>query len=40
VPLPPPGPGPALGAHSEQILCEAGVSAEEIAALRAGGALG
>ena len=40
VPLSPPGPGPALGAHSEEILREAGVSAEEIAALRASGALG
>ncbi len=40
VPLSPPGPGPALGAHSEEILREAGVSAEEIAALKASGALG
>lgn len=40
VPLSPPGPGPALGAHSEEILREAGVSSEEIAALRASGALG
>jgi formyl-CoA transferase len=40
VPLPPPRPGPALGAHSEEILSEAGVAREEIAALKACGALG
>jgi crotonobetainyl-CoA:carnitine CoA-transferase CaiB-like acyl-CoA transferase len=40
VPLPPPEPGPALGAHSEEILREAGVPPEEIAALKACGALG
>ena len=40
VTLPAPGPGPALGAHSEDILCQAGVSAEEVAALKASGALG
>jgi formyl-CoA transferase len=39
VALPPPGPGPALGAHSEEILREAGVAPEEIAALKASGAL-
>jgi formyl-CoA transferase len=40
VPLPPPGPGPSLGAHSDEILCEAGLSPEEIADMRASGALG
>ena len=40
VALPPPGPGPALGQHSEEILREAGVAPEEIAALKACGALG
>jgi crotonobetainyl-CoA:carnitine CoA-transferase CaiB-like acyl-CoA transferase len=40
VPLPPPGPGPSLGAHSEEILREAGLTPEEIAELRASGALG
>jgi formyl-CoA transferase len=39
-PLPPSRPGPALGAHSEEILREAGVSDEEIARLRTSGALG
>jgi crotonobetainyl-CoA:carnitine CoA-transferase CaiB-like acyl-CoA transferase len=39
VSLAPPGPGPALGEHSDEILREAGVSAEEIAELRASGAL-
>jgi formyl-CoA transferase len=38
--LPPPGPGPALGAHSEEILREAGVTPDEIAELRDSGALG
>ena len=38
--VPPAEPGPGLGAHSEEILREAGVSADEIAALRASGALG
>jgi len=38
--VPPAEPGPALGAHSEAILGEAGVSAEAIAALKASGALG
>jgi crotonobetainyl-CoA:carnitine CoA-transferase CaiB-like acyl-CoA transferase len=40
VPLPPPGPGPALGAHSEEILREAGLNTEEIGELKASGALG
>lgn len=40
VPLAPPGPGPALGAHSEAILREAGVGDDDIAALKASGALG
>ena len=40
VPLPPPGPGPALGAHSEEILQEAGLTSREISELRAIGALG
>ncbi len=40
VPLPPPGPGPSLGAHTGEILQEAGLSPEEIADLRACGALG
>ena len=40
VPLPPPGPGPSLGAHSDEILREAGLSPEEIADMRASGALG
>ena len=39
VPLPPPGPGPALGAHSEDILREIGLTPGEIAALKASGAL-
>ena len=33
------GPAPALGQHSEQILAEAGLSREEIARLRASGAI-
>jgi crotonobetainyl-CoA:carnitine CoA-transferase CaiB-like acyl-CoA transferase len=40
VSLPPATSGPVLGAHSEAILGEAGVGAEEIAALKALGALG
>ena len=40
VPLAPPGPGPSLGAHSDEILREAGLSPEEIADMRASGALG
>ena len=40
VPLPPPGPGPSLGAHSDEILREAGLSPEEIADMRTCGALG
>jgi len=40
VALSPPGPGPMLGAHSHEILREAGVPPEEIAALKASGALG
>ncbi len=40
VALPPPAPGPALGQHSEEILREAGMSPEEIAGLKASGALG
>jgi crotonobetainyl-CoA:carnitine CoA-transferase CaiB-like acyl-CoA transferase len=40
VALPPPAPGPALGQHSEEILREVGMSPEEIAALKASGALG
>jgi formyl-CoA transferase len=40
VPLPPPGPGPSLGAHSEEILQEAGLTPAEIADLRASRALG
>lgn len=39
VPLPPPGPGPALGAHTEDILREIGLTPGEIAALKASGAL-
>ncbi len=34
-----PGPGPALGQHTDVILREAGLSENEIAALRAGGAV-
>jgi crotonobetainyl-CoA:carnitine CoA-transferase CaiB-like acyl-CoA transferase len=33
-------PGPALGAHSSEVLAEAGYSENEMAALRATGALG
>lgn len=40
VPLPPAGPGPSLGAHSDEILREAGLSPEEIADMRTCGALG
>jgi formyl-CoA transferase len=40
VAVPPARPGPALGAHGDDILSEVGVSAQEIAALRASGALG
>jgi len=40
VPLLPPGPGPTLGAHSEAILQEAGLTSREISELRAMGALG
>jgi crotonobetainyl-CoA:carnitine CoA-transferase CaiB-like acyl-CoA transferase len=40
VPLPPPGPGPSLGAHSEEVLREAGLTPDEISELRASGALG
>lgn len=40
VALPPPGPGPSLGAHSEDVLREAGLTPEEIAELKASGALG
>jgi formyl-CoA transferase len=32
-------PAPALGQHSEQILAEAGLSRDEIASLRASGAI-
>jgi formyl-CoA transferase len=32
-------PAPALGQHNEEVLREAGLSASEIAALRAGGAM-
>jgi formyl-CoA transferase len=32
-------PAPALGQHSDQILAEAGLSREEIAGLRASGAI-
>ncbi len=39
VKVPPPRPGPALGTHSVEVLREAGVDAEEIAALTAAGAL-
>jgi formyl-CoA transferase len=39
VTVPPASPGPTLGAHSVQILREAGLPAEEIAALQAAGAL-
>jgi crotonobetainyl-CoA:carnitine CoA-transferase CaiB-like acyl-CoA transferase len=40
VELPRPHPGPALGAHSDEILRELGIASEEIAELRAKGALG
>jgi crotonobetainyl-CoA:carnitine CoA-transferase CaiB-like acyl-CoA transferase len=40
VPLPPPRPGPSLGAHSDEILREAGLTPEEIAEMRTCGALG
>ena len=40
VPLPPAGPGPSLGAHSDEILREAGLTPEEIADMRTCGALG
>lgn len=39
VPLPAPGPGPPLGAHSEEVLREAGLTPEEIAVMKACGAL-
>jgi formyl-CoA transferase len=38
-PLPTPGAAPALGQHTDQVLAESGWSAEEIARLRAAGAL-
>jgi alpha-methylacyl-CoA racemase len=34
---PPPTPAPAIGAHTDEVLAEAGFSADEIAALHAGG---
>ena len=40
VSLPPPKPGPALGAHSVDVLREAGVSSDDIAKLQASGGLG
>ena len=40
VSLPPARPAPALGAHSADVLAEAGVSADEIAALKSSGAIG
>ena len=39
VEVPPAGPGPELGAHSADVLREVGIAPEEIAALRAAGAL-
>jgi formyl-CoA transferase len=39
VSLQPPGPGPSLGMHSEEILRQAGVGTDDIAALKASGAL-
>ena len=38
-PLPPPRPAPALGAHSREVLAEAGLSEAEIAALDRAGAI-
>jgi crotonobetainyl-CoA:carnitine CoA-transferase CaiB-like acyl-CoA transferase len=32
-------PGPALGEHTDEVLAEAGLSTEEIASLREGGAV-
>lgn len=39
VPLPPPKPAPALGAHSRDVLAQAGLSETEIAALAKAGAI-